>query len=329
MLKNSISVIVPIYNTSAYIGRCIDSILKQTFDNFDIILVDDGSTDNSGKICDEYKLKDNRITVIHQNNQGLSAARNAGIDYVFANSDSEWLTFIDSDDWIHPQYLELLYGSALESGANISVCSYRYVDSYFISNTKYSLNYSLNRPEYLYLKETANATVAWGKLYKRSLFENIRYPLNRFHEDEFITYKILFCSDELCFINKQLYYYFNNINGITKSEYNPKKALDATDAFIEQIEFFQKTKHRDIYLYKIEILLNYLYDQINILKSYNAVDKFYKKQFENRYVEILFKYRKEMPILKNIKKYTNILHFYSIFNPIFVFTRFVRNQISK
>ena len=116
-----ISIVVPIYKVEKYIHRCIESILAQTFTDFDLILVDDGSPDNCGKICDEYAVKDKRIHVIHKENGGLSDARNAGIDWAFANSDSEWITFIDSDDWIHPKYLETLYNAVFTS----SYCEYR------------------------------------------------------------------------------------------------------------------------------------------------------------------------------------------------------------
>ena len=109
-----ISVIVPVYKVEPYLRRCVDSILAQTFTDFELILVDDGSPDNSGAICDEYAQKDARVHVIHQENGGLSAARNAGIDWVFAHSDSQWLTFVDSDDWVHPEYLERLYHAVLE-----------------------------------------------------------------------------------------------------------------------------------------------------------------------------------------------------------------------
>ena len=101
-----ISVIVPVYKVEAYLARCVDSVLAQTFSDFDLILVDDGSPDNSGAICDEYAEKDPRIVVIHQKNGGLSAARNAGIEWAFAHSNSQWLNFIDSDDWVHPEYLD-------------------------------------------------------------------------------------------------------------------------------------------------------------------------------------------------------------------------------
>ena len=119
-----ISVIVPVYKVEKFIHRCIYSILAQTFKDFELILVDDGSPDNCGKICDEYALKDNRIHVIHKENGGLSDARNAGIDWAFANSNSEWITFIDSDDWIHPKYLEALYNAVKKSGCEISICGF-------------------------------------------------------------------------------------------------------------------------------------------------------------------------------------------------------------
>ena len=119
-----ISVIVPVYKVEKYIHRCIDSILNQTFRDFELIMVDDGSPDNCGAICDEYAAKDNRVVVIHQENGGLSAARNAGIDWAFTNSNSEWLNFIDSDDWVHPEYLQKLYDAAKCNNVSVSVCGF-------------------------------------------------------------------------------------------------------------------------------------------------------------------------------------------------------------
>ena len=120
----AISVIVPVYKVEKYIHRCVDSILGQTFTDYELILVDDGSPDNCGAICDEYAVKDSRIVVIHQENGGLSAARNTGIDWSFANSDSRWLTFIDSDDWVHPEYLQRLLAAAVEHNVSVSICGY-------------------------------------------------------------------------------------------------------------------------------------------------------------------------------------------------------------
>ena len=116
-----ISIIVPVYKVEKYLHRCINSILKQTYQKFELILIDDGSPDNCGNICDEFAEKDQRIHVIHQENGGLSAARNSGIDWAFANSCSKWLTFIDSDDWVHPQYLEVLLYAATKFNVSVSI----------------------------------------------------------------------------------------------------------------------------------------------------------------------------------------------------------------
>ena len=120
-----ISVIVPVYNVEPYLRRCINSIINQTFDDFDLVLVDDGSPDRCGEICDEYAEKDTRISVIHQQNSGLSAARNVGIDWSFSESDSDWLTFVDSDDWIHLEYLEILFREAVAHRTNVCICDFQ------------------------------------------------------------------------------------------------------------------------------------------------------------------------------------------------------------
>ena len=120
---SEISVVVPVYNTEDYLKRCIDSIIRQTYKNFDLILIDDGSTDGSGQICDEYAIKDSRIHVIHQKNRGLSAARNAGLDWITLNSSSKWVSFVDSDDWIHHRFLEILYKAVRQDRTFISLCN--------------------------------------------------------------------------------------------------------------------------------------------------------------------------------------------------------------
>ena len=234
-----ISVIVPVYKVEKYIHRCVDSILGQTFRDFELILVDDGSPDNCGTICDEYAAKDNRVVVIHQQNSGLSAARNAGIDWSFANSDSQWLTFVDSDDWIHPQMLEHLLRAATDSDVSVSMCSY--------CETEGAINWNMHTDtlaqvwpaEDLLLHHLVNATIAWGKLYKKTCFDVIRYPIGKLHEDEFVTYRILFEQKTMAFLPMPLYAYFVNNLGITKSNWTPRR-MDALDAKEEQIAFYQE-----------------------------------------------------------------------------------------
>ena len=119
-----ISVIVPVYKVENFIHRCVDSILCQSFHDFELILVDDGSPDSCGEICEDYAAKDSRIHVIHQKNGGLSAARNTGIDWVLANSSSHWISFVDCDDWVHPDFLKGLYSSAEQTLCKISACGF-------------------------------------------------------------------------------------------------------------------------------------------------------------------------------------------------------------
>ena len=233
----TISVIVPIYKVEKYIHRCIDSILAQTYRDFELILVDDGSPDNCGAICDGYAAKDSRIVVIHQENGGLSAARNAGIDWAFANSDSQWLTFIDSDDWVHAEYLQRLLDAAEEHGVYLSVCGYAETQGEEVfCGVSASQLWS---PEDFYVQHNVNAIVAWGKLYRKEAFAAVRYPVGRLHEDEFTTHKLLFACDKIAVIPEPLYAYFQNPEGITKSQWNPKR-LDAAYGLNAQRLFFRE-----------------------------------------------------------------------------------------
>jgi len=245
---SQISVIIPVYNVESYLHRCVDSILEQTFSDFELILVDDGSPDNCGKICDDYAVKDGRVHVIHQKNGGLSAARNAGIDWVFANSDSQWLTFVDSDDWIHPQMLELLLHSALSHNVKVSVCSYVETNSKTPMTVVEAPSDEVWHPEDFFLANSVNAIIACGKLYSRDTFAAIRYPVGKIHEDEFTTYKILFAQKEIVVVPMRLYFYFKNESGITKSAWNPRR-LDAVEAMNAQIVFYRKMGYRKAYVH--------------------------------------------------------------------------------
>lgn len=232
-----ISVIVPVYNVEPYLHRCVDSILRQTIWDFEVILVDDGSPDRCGEICEEYARRDGRVHVIHKENGGLSDARNAAIDWVFANSDSQWLTFIDSDDWVHPLFLELLLDAAAKENTAVSICGFAET-----AGEEPAVPPEIPEPEAwipadFYRQRFVNATIACAKLYRRSCFETIRYPVGKIHEDEFVTYRILFSQDSLAFIPAPLYAYYINHTGITKKIWTPGH-LDAWVAYEEQIAFF-------------------------------------------------------------------------------------------
>ena len=248
-----ISVIVPVYNVEKYIYHCVDSILSQTFSDFELFLVDDGSPDNCGNICDEYARRDMRIHVIHKKNGGLSDARNAGIEWILKNSDSEWLTFIDSDDWVHPQYLEKMISSAEATDCSICIVQYHKTNALEKYNISSAIDYHAINTEQFYCSNTANATVAWGKLYKISDFETIRFPVGRLHEDEYTTYKILFKYNEIVYIDEPLYYYFVNPSSIMGSQWKPKR-LDLLDAIEENLVFFSENNYSQAYLNRLEMM---------------------------------------------------------------------------
>ena len=264
-----ISVIVPVYKVEDYIRRCINSILAQSFTDFDLILIDDGSPDKCPEICDSYAKRDTRIHVIHQSNSGLSAARNTGIDWSLANSDSQWLTFIDSDDFVHENMLEMLYQAVIENKTDVSVCRYREVNDSnerHISLEKYSS--FVCSPEDFFVNDNVNATVAWGKLYKKKLFESVRYPIGKLHEDEFVTYRVLFQLCKISFVNNQLYYYYQNNGGIMRSSWSPSK-LVGLEAKKEQILYFSQHKFYKARIRSIKALLWMTKDHLDIVTELN------------------------------------------------------------
>ena len=237
-------IIVPVFNVEKYLSRCIDSILAQICMDYKLILVDDGSTDNSGKICDEYASSNDIIIVIHKSNGGLSSARNAGLNWAFEHSESKWITFIDSDDWINSHYLESLLNAALKTRTSVSICEFASVNSEEDAPQPLAIDTEIRSAESLYCERNTTSITAWGKLYAKELWNNIRYPEGKIHEDEFVTYKILFEVGEIAYISSPLYYYYNNPEGITRSEWTPTR-LAALDGKQEQIRYMKANGYRN------------------------------------------------------------------------------------
>lgn len=243
-----ISVIVPVYKVEPFLQRCVDSILAQTYAEFELILVDDGSPDSCGDMCDCYADRDSRVHVIHQENGGLSAARNTGIDYAVTNG-SQWFAFVDSDDWVHPEYLQYLLEAAEAGNCRISACGfYRSAGEPIPVDEKVTPE-ALEAEDY-YCGEIHEGitAVAWNKLYHRSLFEDLRYPVGKLHEDEFTTYRAIFAAEKIGVTPVRLYAYFQNPNGIMNARWSPKR-IHMLEAFDQQIAFAQETG-RNRLLYK-------------------------------------------------------------------------------
>ena len=227
-MKDVISVIVPVYNVSAYLPECLDSILSQDYEKLEVILIDDGSTDDSGAICDAYAQRDNRIRVIHQKNCGLSGARNAGLDA----AEGEWIAFVDSDDTITPDFCAKLYHAAQEAGAQMAVCNYRQVDE---AMTPIRKQYLHVRREVLTPEQALEHStllpymVVWNKLYHRSIFAQLRFAEGKLNEDTLLIAYAYEKADRIANIPDALYLYRKVAGSIVNSKVTLRN-LDRVEA---------------------------------------------------------------------------------------------------
>lgn len=233
-----ISVIVPVYNVENYIRQCVDSILNQSYSNLEIILVDDGSTDNCPSICDEYANLDSRVKVIHQINGGQSSARNLALDI----SRGEYISFVDSDDYLHPAMFDIILSNMRDSGSDIGMCA-RFIltekgcrESYFLPNSNI---YDKASALKLILSDRIGSQ-PWDKIYRRKCFDNIRFPEGRVYEDIGTTYLAFNQSNKFCYIHTPLYYYRLNNQGTSLTE-RPNKIIDTFLSFYERLKFAEKT----------------------------------------------------------------------------------------
>lgn len=293
MNNELISVVVPIYNVEKYLKRCISSILNQTYKSLEIILVDDGSPDNCGEICDYYSKIDNRVCVIHQKNKGLSEARNRGIK----EATGKYIMFIDSDDYIEENMIEVLYTNLLKYNADISSCGHN--DIYDEKNKRRKeidekkLILTSQDALQVFLFTTIVDVVAWNKLYKIELFNNIKYEVGKLFEDHLTTYKLIDVANKVVYTNLPLYNYCKRNNSIGGSEFS-KKNYQLKDALDIECEYIKK-KYPSI---SKEIDLGYilwlivLYDKIilsdrkdldleNIIRTYIRNNLGYILKFNN------------------------------------------------
>ena len=226
--KTNISIIVPIYNVEPYLRRCIDSLLKQTYKNFELILVDDGSPDNCGVICDEYAAADSRVRVIHKPNGGLSDARNAGLEI----ASGAYIAFVDSDDWVAPDYLERMLSALEHTGADICECGILRTSGEVgvpvVASASPAVFNTVEALEQLIADREFHQHV-WNKLYRKKVVVNILFPKGKTHEDEFWTYQVFGNANTVVKIQNILYFYFQRSGSIMGKSYSLKR-LDALEA---------------------------------------------------------------------------------------------------
>lgn len=237
MKKNIlISIIVPVFNVEKYLENCMKSIIKQTYKNIEIILVDDGSTDNSGKICDMLAKKDKRIKVYHKINGGLADARNFGI----GKATGEYVTFIDSDDDITEEYIEYLFGLLNKNNTEMSIGAYSVVTNNKIINIGDGyVEEVLIQVEAIkrLLCEEGYTVSSCAKMYSKDLFSDIKFPKGKICEDNGTTYKLIMKCDKIAYGNKSIYNYYKRENSIMTSKFNLRKLdlIDLSDQMCQEI----------------------------------------------------------------------------------------------
>lgn len=268
MEKEKISVVVAVYNKENYLRKCFDSIINQKYKNLEIILVNDGSTDNSKEICEEYEKKDNRIKFIDSINQGASSARNLGLK----NVTGDYISFIDADDFISENFYTYLYNYMIKCNADIVECNSVKVNAE-IENTE-NIYYIPEKEEVV---ETNNigallrlygdeeefygkTIVVWNKLYKRKIFDNILFEPGRIIDDECFTYKALYNCERFVTLNAGLYAYVYAENSTMRSKVSIRKAEEIFLAYKEVAEFFEKNKFIDLQERALRRYLEYIID---------------------------------------------------------------------
>jgi glycosyltransferase involved in cell wall biosynthesis len=232
--KELITIIIPVYNVYPYLAEAIDSVLRQTYDNLEIIIIDDGSSDGSGQLCDEYARRDNRVSVVHQENAGLSGARNTGLEM----ATGAVIAFLDSDDAYHPDCIKIMMSTMVREKVDIVVCDY---SLHHTTGKMVQRNRRLNEEKTIYNRRDALCALAdgyidhhaWGKLYSRKLWEGIRYPVGRVYEDIDTTYRVIDLCDKVCVLSQLLYLHRKRSGSIAAicSEQNIRDSIIANRHF--------------------------------------------------------------------------------------------------
>lgn len=267
-----ISIIVPVYQVENYLARCVESILNQTFKDYELILIDDGSKDSSGKICDDYADLDRRIKVIHQENRGLSGARNAGI----AAAKGEWIIFVDSDDYIAETMLNDLYNTVIENNVLMGICNFRCIDdqgkdtgesegspiSDGCMDAKTLLECLYDRGGWFYV-------VAWNKIYHRSLLSDDFFPLGKLHEDEFVIAEVIWKAQRIACIECKDYYYVTKREGSITYANNNRLFLDSIEALVRRFYFYKKIGLYDLAALTRRIVLK----KLEMYRMYSDMEK--------------------------------------------------------
>lgn len=286
---------MPIYNVEKYIHECINSILNQTFTDFELILIDDGSLDSCPNICDEYAKCDSRVRVIHQENRGVAYSRNLGIEL----AEGEFITFVDSDDYIDNRMYEVMINCSTEYKSEMVMCDYTYIyerdkgmdiNKPKLDNIKVENLNNIRCLQGLYGYDPIAFEVLWNKIYKKDLFDNLKFEEDRIHEDSIIIHELLYKCNKTTYIHEQLYFYRKRENSIT---YNAARttSLDKIYALKKRMDFFMDKglidlKYRAEYDYRSKFMVSY-YKAKEDLPNVEITLKEFKLEFNKGFINLL------------------------------------------
>lgn len=282
-MNPKLSVIVPVYRAEKYLKRCIDSIVNQTYKNLEIILVDDGSPDKSGEICDVYEKKDRRIRVLHQKNKGVSAARNAGLDM----ASGDFVGFVDSDDYINKRMYEVLLSNCLKFDAEVSICRLARFEGEAVhveSKQPDKINMLSAREALINMhgRDGQVYTVPCNKLYRRDLFEGLRYPLNKINEDEFLIYKVMDNAKGIVLTEEVLYYYRVNNSSITCDPHYPM-TTDIFEVLEDRKNYFIQRGYTDLIPFVHRAYLDRVIARYSLLRKTGRAQRSDLAELRKRY----------------------------------------------
>ena len=288
-----ITIVVPVYNVDKYVSKCIESLLHQTYSNLEIIIVDDGSTDKSGEICDSYAKSDNRIKVIHQTNKGQSASRNKALSVANGN----YIAFVDSDDYVSPLFIEKLYKRMSQDNSDISMCGYHAVDEKgMVLDTKLLDNGILNKSQFIDIEvkgQTMICVALWNKLFKREIWKGLKLKEGVFAEDSFVLNEYLQKINSISTVDQPLYNYVQRSNSLVHS-YSLKN-LDTVDALLKRLNYYVSIGERhaaEVCLFRAATKLNEGYNKLDLTKEpeYSRYCRL-KKKFDYNYTKIFDPFR--------------------------------------
>ena len=289
-------IIIPAYNMSQYIGGCLESILNQSYTNITVVIVDDASTDNTADIIDIYAAKDNRIISLKSKiNKGVASARNSALDYVKNQNSDNFICFIDADDYIHPDYLQILINKQLESNADIVWCQPNNTFIKDAENVFDNIDIEISKDKKISGKELLlkeeyriSYSLVWGKLFKDKLWENVRFPENlKYYEDGATTFKAIYNADLVVMSDLKLYYYFYSPNSLTRSNSSLEKCDCGIATSLEKIDFYTKKKEEKLLQMAYVGYANTLLK--NIRESDVISNKDYKIKMQKTYKDIYMK----------------------------------------